>query len=145
MKKSTILILVIVFLGSVLVVGLFGMKSVPFEERIYIEQIIPTSIITSDGEELISQLKRDNNGYYVVIDKNKYEDGFYVWIGYIFEPNDATNKNLDISIIVPETDPPATINEHNEIVFHRRGMVRVQFRAKDQAAAAVMDFCIYFN
>ena len=50
MKKSTILILLIIFLGSVLIVGIFGMQSVPYEQTVYIEEIVPSGIATSTGE-----------------------------------------------------------------------------------------------
>ena len=49
MKKATILILIAVYLGSIFVVGIFGMKNMPYEEIVPIKTIIPTSVTLSSG------------------------------------------------------------------------------------------------
>ena len=60
MKKSTILILALVFLGSVVVVGIFGMQSVPFNERVYIEKITLSGVTSSTGTQ-IKLIDQGNN------------------------------------------------------------------------------------
>lgn len=142
MKKSTILILLIVFLGSILVVGFFGMRSVPFEQIVYMEQIIPTGIITTDGEDLTNQMQIDERGhYYVMI---TYKEGLTILINWGTIPETPTYKDIDINIVYPETDIPATINGMGAVEFHRPGAIRIQYKAKDNAATkAIMDFWIY--
>ena len=57
MKKTTILILIIIYLGSILVVGIFGMINSPYQEIKPIESIIPTSITLNSGESIAVRKK----------------------------------------------------------------------------------------
>lgn len=142
MKKSTILILILVFLGSILAVGIFGMQSIPFEERVYSTSITPTSVMTSTGNELEIKKGTDEDGknfWYVTV---SYEEGLIVMISYDLQPSDCTNKKVEMTIVEPQS-PAATISERGEIVFHERGSVHVLFKAKDSQTGASMDFWIY--
>ena len=47
MKKSTVLIVAITFVLSVVIVGVFGMKMMSYNTRIYVESIAPTSAHTN--------------------------------------------------------------------------------------------------
>ena len=142
MKKSTILILLIVFLGSVIVVGVFGMQANLWEAPVYINEIIPTSVATISGKSL--EIKRnEQDGYYYV--RVAYEENLTVLISTRVEPVDSTNKSLKISVTNnndPE-NPRAEVGERGEIIVRRTGVVKVQYRAQDKATAAVMEFWIY--
>ena len=142
MKKSTILILVIVFFGSVLVVGVFGMQATLWEAPVYVEEIVPTAVATRSGTSL--EIKRnEEDGYYYV--RVTYEEDLTILISTRVEPVDSTNKSLKISVTNnndPE-NPRAEIGERGEIIVHRTGIVKVQYRAQDKATAAVMEFWIY--
>ena len=153
MKKSTILILFIVFLGSVLVVGLFGMRSVPYEERVYIKEIYFTSITTTLKDpnyqgDLLSRVEvNELTGQQEIY--LPYEEGLEIIIGFNITPADATNKHIDISIVYPEDYDPddpnriVELGEHNEIRFFGIGSVRIQYRSTDQATStAVVDIWI---
>lgn len=137
MKKSTILILIVIYLGSVLIVGIFGMKSVPFEEIVYCKEIIPTEVITSTGETL--EIQQKDGQYYIWAE---YEEGLTIWITYNLSPADCTNKDVKISIIEPKI-PPAEISERGEIVFSKPGVVRLRFKTTDQATGPQLDILIY--
>ncbi len=63
MKKSTILVLLIVFLGSVLVVGIFGLASVPYEKIVYVKEIRPTSVTTISANAQSLEIKQNEQGY----------------------------------------------------------------------------------
>ena len=153
MKKSTVLILLIIFLGSVLIVGIFGMQSVPYESIVYVESIVPTSVITSDGQQVAIQ-KNTRGEYYAIIDyKPSYKDGvevFEVSVGYNLEPADCTNKNVKVVILGDAENLPCdplpedSSDWRGEIVFHRAQAIHVQYRAQDSATGAVMDLYIYF-
>ena len=147
MKKSTILMLLIVFLGSVLVVGIFGMQAVPFEQIIYIDEIVPSRIDTSTGET--PELKRNARGeWYVVLER--FEPEMTVMLSWNLSPADCTNKNVNVVILGdPENLPCDPLPEDSskwrgEIVFHRAQAIHVQYRAQDSATGAVMDLYIYF-
>ena len=147
MKKSTILILVIVFLGSVLIVGIFGMQAVPYEQIVYIDEIVPSGIVTSTGET--PEIKRNSRGeWYVVI--QHFEEGMSIMLSYDLKPADCTNKSLKVVIAEPQDnfpcDPlPEDLSQwRGELVFHRKGTVRIRYSARDSATGAVMDLVIYF-
>jgi len=138
MKKSTILIILVVFLGSVLIVGIFGMKAVPFESIVYCKSIVPTSVVTTTGKVL--EIGKNDNGYFLVV---HYEENLGLLINYNLDPADCTFKEVHTSIVYPEKNPPAVITDKGEIVFNRQGTVRIQFRATDSPTAPTMDFWIY--
>ena len=144
--------LLIVFLGSVLIVGIFGMQSVPFESIVYIKQIKPTSVITSDGKSV--EIKQNSRGeYYAIITYKPYiKDGvetFEVSVGYDLEPTDATNKNLKVVILYPTANLPCDplpddmTTWRGTLTFHRAGSVHLRYRAQDSATGAVMDIWLY--
>lgn len=140
MKKSTILILLIVFVVSVLVVGIFGMQSVPYEQILYVKQIVPTSVTSMIGSSQDLQIQTDENGYYVML---PYEEGLELLINYELKPADCTNKNVKVVIVYPVKNQPAELTERNTILFNRKGAIHLQYSATDSASAPVMDFWIY--
>ena len=152
MKKSTILILLIVFLGSVLIVGVFGMDSIPFESIVYIQGINPTSVVTSDGQHI--EIKQNSRGeYYAIIDyKPIIREGvevFEVSVSYNLEPTDCTNKNLKVAIVYPTTELPCDALPEDmsawrgTLVFHRAGSVHLKYMALDSSTGAEMDIWLY--
>lgn len=140
MKKSTILILLIVFAGSVLVVGIFGMQSVPYEQILYVREIVPTSVTSMLGSSQGLEIKKDDEGYYVAV---PYEEGLELLINYDLKPADCTNKNVEVSIVYPTKNQPAELTERNTILFNRKGVIHLQYRPTDSATAPVMDFWIF--
>ena len=145
MKKSTVLILFIVFAASVLVVGLFGTASEPLFNTVYVQNIIPTGIVvTSSGENLINRLQVDQDGVYWI--EIPYEEGISVMMSYIIDPADSTDQSIDVAIVYPEPsdDPVAVIGSRGEIQFRRQGTVRIRYKAKDDGSTrAEVDLYIY--
>ncbi|MCH5152662.1 MAG: hypothetical protein J1F68_01705 [Clostridiales bacterium] len=141
MKKSTIILLLIVFLGSVIIVGVFGMQAIPIDSRVYVTDIIPTSVVTIDGQSLEIKKGESADYYYVML---PYEEGLTVIISTRIEPVDSTNKELTITIDNNKEDNPlAKIGEKGEILILRRGTVRLHYSSKDSATFKGMDFRIY--
>ena len=140
MKKSTILIIVAVFLISVFVVGIFGMQNVPYNEIVYVEKIVPTSVTLSNGAES-PRIKRDAGGsYYVVI---AYEQNVMVMINYDIVPGNATNRKLDVKITNINSNSKGSVLENGAILLEDKGVVKVTYRAQDSASGAYMVFYIY--
>jgi len=140
MKKSTILILLIVFLGSVLVVGIFGLRSVPYEKIVYVKEIRPTSVTTMSENAKSLEIQKNNDGYYVML---PYEDNLELLINYELTPADSTNKNVKISIVYPSDNPPAVITDKNSILFNRKGVIHLQYSTQDSVSGPKMNFWIY--
>ena len=105
MKKSTVLILFIVFLGSVLVVGLFGMRSVPYEERVYIEEIYFTSITTTlknpdyQGDLIDRVVVNEFTGQQEIY--LPYEEGLEIIIGFNIKPADVVPPTIKNEFAAP--------------------------------------------
>lgn len=141
MKKSTILIIVAVFLISVFVVGIFGMQNVPYNEIVYVNQIVPTSVTLSNGAES-PQIKtsKDNSYYYIVV---PYVQNIIVMINYDVLPNDATNRKLDVEVTNINANSKGSVLENGAIMLEDKGVVKATYRAQDSASGASMVFYIY--
>lgn len=144
MKKSTVLILLIVFLGSVLIVGIFGIKSVPYEQIVYVSNIKFTSVTTMSSNSQTLEIRTSSSGLqYILLD---YEDNLEVLINYEITPADSTNKNIKIIIVNENPDGPiAEITERNTIRFLRKGMLQLRYKAQDSASGPAVDFEIRFR
>lgn len=145
MKKSTIILLLIVFVGSVVIVGVFGMQAVPFEEIVYVKEIVPHEVVVYAGgaqSTLQAQLDTDKGAghYYIMI---PLQNEMIVNVIPRITPTDSTNKNLKISIVPGEGDDIATIGELGEINISGRGTVHLRYSAQDSATGAVMHLYIH--
>lgn len=162
MKKSTVIILLVIFLGSVLVVGIFGMQAVPFEKIVYIDQIEITGILTSDGQDVTISYDPEYDEFYAFIDYNPHKvqqadeegnitetDVFEVTIIWDYSPKDATNKNIKVTIVEPSVPPcdPLTSNgaagRGDPLVFRSQGSVHLRYAAVDSATGAKVDIWLY--
>lgn len=139
MKKSTILMLLIVFVGSVLVVGIFGMQSVPYEQILYVKEIVPTSVTSMSSSSQNLQIQTDGDGYYVML---PYEEGLQLLINYKLDPVDCTNKGVRVSIVSPD-NPPAELTDRNVIVFNRKGVIKLRYSPMDSATTKPMEIRVF--
>lgn len=97
MKKSTVLIVLITFLVSVVIVGIFGMRFRSYNTTIYIESIEPTRVITSTNTDgIIIKRTGGENEYNVIV---LYEEGMTIQIEFEYTPTDATNGNVGITVL----------------------------------------------
>lgn len=140
MKKSTILILIIVYLGSIFIVGVYGLKVRYGNETVYCESITPTKIelstgTTYEGENIKAVADADTPTYEVYISSKDYVEGLTVIVSYTLNPNDCTYKEVNTNIISTTDDPPATIVD-GKIVFSRMGPLTVKYTATDKGAGA---------
>lgn len=139
MKKSTILIIVAVFLISVFVVGIFGLQNIPYDERVYIEKITPMSVTLDNGAPS-PEIKLSQNGYYIVtIPREHYQKGMCVIINYDINPTNATNKKLRVTIDNDlSSNSKGVLQENGSIKLEDSGMIDVTFWAQDQMGGATM-------
>lgn len=137
MKKSTIILIVLVFAVSIFVVGIFGVRSVPYNERIYVTSITPTAVTLSN--DAVVKFEYNEKGYYEV--DVPYEEGLVVVIDYEINPVNATNKTLDIAIDNLNKNSDA-VRENGGIKFNNSGVVKVTFRVTDSPDGPSMVFYI---
>jgi len=144
MKKSIIVLILVVFLGSVFVVGVFGLENIPYNERIYVKSIVPTEVTLSTGErvEIKNEVTQDGKIIYYI--RCTYEEGMWAFINYDITPDNASNRKVDITIdnsISANSD--AELLADRRIKFNNRGTVKITFKAVDSANPPEMVFYIY--
>ena len=135
MKKSTILIICIVFLASVLVVGFFGMQAESYYSKVYVESIKPAAIYCSTDEQLSFMESDTPNRYPVMI--TAFKQGMIVRVDCDVSPDDATFFN-DIKVEITgqgnytgsDDNTVATLDGHN-IILHQCGFVELTYRVLD--------------
>ena len=150
MKKTTILILIIIYLGSILVVGIFGMINSPYQEIKPIESIIPTSITLNSGESIAVRKKESEpNSYYTTITNfsiPENQEGMIIILNYELKPADATNKELDISIMHTNSSLPideVVVIDNGRILIKSPASITIRYQEKNRPNGAVMFFYIY--
>ena len=151
MKKTTILILITIYLGSILIVGIFGMINSPYEENKPIDKIVPISVTLNTGESIAVNKKPDEvNAYYTRIENfsvPENQEGMIIILNYEVVPADTTNKELDISIVHTNSNLPidqvATV-ENGRITIKHPTTIKVRYQEKNRPNGAVMNFYIYF-
>lgn len=130
MKKGTAFLLAVVFLVSVLVVGFFGMEAFSYTQNIYVEEIRPTDVITSDGVYLDYQNSSDGDNIFAT--QAIYSEGLVVMVGFDIFPADATNRKVKLELSGGNPENPAAVLESNGAVrFLRQTPVELTVRARD--------------
>lgn len=135
MKKSTILVICIIFLASVLVVGFFGMQAASYYSKVYVETITPAAIYCTTDEQLSFIASDTPNRYPVII--TAFQQGMTVRIDCDVSPDNATFFN-DIHVEITsqgnytgsEDHTVATLDGHN-IILHQLGFVEITYRVLD--------------
>lgn len=141
MKKSTILIILVVFAVSVFVVGFLGIENVPYKEIIYVEKITPIHVYYGRKSDE-AEIKFDEQGKYFYVNF-PYEEGMTVKIDYEISPHDVTNRRVDIEIENLNPDSDAVLNSMGTITINDRGPVIITYRAKDSASGPKMTIWLF--
>lgn len=158
MKKSTILILIIVYLGSIFIVGVYGLNPPRGNDIVYCESIVPDSITLSTGDVLSGDSIVKNTDdpnvirYDVKISSKKYYDGLTVTISYKLTPDNCSCngktdavKFYDVSPVNDGKIPAATISEDGKIKFSRKAQFDVKLKVQDQATAPEIVISFFFG
>ena len=118
MKKSVILIIVIVYLGSVFIVGLLGIKMGLYNKTVYTQEIIyiPNGKLDASLSDDTREVYRENgNGVMEVKYKQRHANGFDVYItspysnGLSFElkfevrPDNVSKRGFDYAYDADKT------------------------------------------
>ncbi len=125
MKKSVVMLILVIYVASVAVIGVFGMKSVLYDEKIYIEKITcineeaKDAEVTIDGRTLTIQK--------VVIDYKESEETTF-WIQWRVFPEDASFRRVEF---VSGNENVATVDGQGIVRFIKKGTVTIYINALD--------------
>ncbi len=145
MRKATIIVIALIYVASIVIVGIFGLNALVFTEKIYVEEI---SFCDNDGTPFTFcgvpiEKTSNGSGYQVTVVYDPIS-GASDFVNYEMKPDDATKRRAEVKIIYstgkpdPETgevDPCATLTEGLtgaiQVTFKRKGAVTLQFMAVD--------------
>lgn len=129
MRKATIIIIAAIYVASIVIVGVFGLRALNFEQTVFIKDIVMPDTIggqpvnTDDGKTYTVQLV--------------YSVGLEVLIDYDKEPKDAQGDiEVKITDEIPydtEGTPVAILDQSNgcTLKFSQRGLIILRFAATD--------------
>lgn len=127
MKKATIIIIAAIYVASIVIVGVFGLRALIYNEIVFVQDIVFAEQI--GGKDI--RLTSDGKMYSVVLD---YKEGLAVPIEFSPVPADATRRNeIEASIIYDsggDENPCASI-ERGIVMFSRKGQVIVRVMSPD--------------
>lgn len=126
MSKPTILILSIVYLISILIVGIFGMQIMSFNKVNYIESISLSEkdVSFSDSNCYLDFIANDETSEYTIV--YQYKKGLTIEITLTFKgkdpTSDPTNMNLTVSSdttndSITYSNGKFTINSPDTVIF----------------------------
>ncbi len=131
MRKSTALIVVITFVLSVVIVGVFGMRMMSYNTRIYVKEITPTEVVTSSEAGGVLKKGEAEREWNVFV---PYSSDLTVRIDYAISPADATNPKVELRITSSGTANYAELDGLN-IHVNKECTVRLNYRATDGSGA----------
>ncbi len=99
MKKSVILTIVVIYVLSVVAVGLLGMKLAVYDEIKYVSSI---SVVSSPDGDYTVKSKQEYDGTWYDLIRVTYTSGLKFQIHYEVEPIDATDKTVEFNFDVGE-------------------------------------------
>ncbi len=149
MKKLTIIGLAIIFLLSIVVVGVFGMKNVPYKQIIYTTDLKFTEVIAVHSKMDIPQTsvkKTNSTNYYSSVKVLNYAliteaDPLTVMPSYIVYPEDATDKNVEIQVV--EGGDFVTVGRNNVVTVKKSVNFKLAYRRTDSAGSPIIYLQIY--
>lgn len=139
MKKSTILIIAVVFAASIFMVGVFGIKNVPYQEIVYVEEIKLTQVMTAHNNEEV-KVNKDDMGYYIRV---PYVKDLTIIVSYEINPYDATNRSVSVTVDKLNNNSDAELSASGAIVLHDSGAIKVTYAATDAPGAPTIVLSIY--
>ena len=130
MKKATVILIAAIYVASIVIVGVFGLQALIYNESKPITDIILPDEI--EGKEV--KLTSDGNGYTVIIN---YKEGLVIPIEFIPEPADSPST-IEVSITYQSgsKEHPTAELTHDIgyfLEFFKKGKVTITFRSTDNS------------
>lgn len=142
MKKQTLLLIAVVYLASIVIVSVLGLKAVVFDPVVPVQRIV----ILENSKDLTYR-KEIIDGYEVitrievnfttpgVIDENGVSSGTFVQLEWRVLPDNATDKHVEFIYNKEKTSvefvKDANGNELGLILFKSKSFIDVTLRAAD--------------
>ena len=143
MKKSVLVIIMVIYVASIMFIGFFGMEIALIDEKLYVEEII----ITNETCEQYSVYYSQEEGitYITLFYDDSYEGDWKsglnpnaIILGYRVVPEDATNRNVMFSYDQNYEDginPYGDVTQNGIVRFKRWGSITVTISALDGSSA----------
>ncbi len=135
MKKSTVVLIAIIYVASIVIISIFGMKSVIFNEVISVSEII----CTNETDEFV--VVKENQGQklievpFIGAGDEETLTGTIAMLTWDVKPDNASNNKIKIVYDTSTTRAKFLTNEAgNEtgvIVFYGRVVLNVKIMATD--------------
>ena len=118
MRKSVILVILIIYILSIVIVGFLGIKLKVYDENFYVEKITCTNT-----EARPVSGKTDESRIILT-----YTENLQYQLQFDVQPVNATNKNLSYTSLNTNI---ATVNELGVVTFLTYGSVRIMVSTTD--------------
>lgn len=130
MKKATVILIAAIYVASIVIVGVFGLQALMYNESQPITDIILPDKI--EGKEV--KLTSNGKGYTVII---TYKDDLTIPIEFVPYPFDAPAA-IEVSITYQsgsEEHPTAELTHDIGyfLTFNKKGKVTITFRSTDNS------------
>lgn len=130
MKKATIIVIAAIYVASIVVVGVFGLQALMYDESNPITDIILPSQI--EGQDV--KKTTDGKGYTVII---AFREDLVIPIDFVPEPADSPSAiEVVITYQTGSAENPTAELTHDIgyfLTFNKTGKVTITFRAKDNS------------
>lgn len=122
MKKSTIIIIGIIYIASIIFIGFFGMKITAYNETIYVTGI---ECINEEVER-----NEDNNVIFYTFKDDVSEDENVFLLAWKLYPENCSNKG--VKFIYDKDSNVASIDKNGMIWIKNRGVLTFQIVSDDK-------------
>lgn len=140
MKKTTIFIILIVFVVSVFVVGMFGIKNPPYNEAVYATKVEVDEVSIDDD---LHSLMEQDDGSFIVMVKEAYKTGEHTLrVDYHVNPSNVSNNR--VSIVLGCDSSVAEIDDFGFIKIHKPQNFTVTLYAADRGTIKT-ELIIWFD
>ena len=119
MKKSTIILILLIYIAAIAAVGFFGMQIVS-----YYEVIIPEKVEITN-EDLKTTTDAGGTYKYVVLD---YEEDLVYWLSWRVFPE---NAKQDVVFVYDEASTTATVDNVGRVYFNKKGTITITIRTAE--------------
>lgn len=121
MKKSVVILILIIYIASIALVSFFGLAHSTWDEAVVSESI------TITNEDVVT----NESGMFVVLTYKEGETAYK--INYTLLPEKTTNKAVNF---ITDDDTIATVSDEGVVTFKKGGVVEVQLIAADGSGAS---------
>lgn len=138
MKKSTIILIAAIYVASIVIVGVFGLKALIYEEKVYVDKIQFVDPVTGENYKFLGEeIKPDSSGDGYIVRVNYKEGQTTDGLMFVVTPTDASNTKVEIvveSVTGKESNPCAKLESAGlgyRVTFSRKGIITLRIKATD--------------